>query len=132
MSEEARIEVIDKRTGEPADLSVLEETDTAFDPSRMHLDLTKAEKRRTTALMMAIQAYQHLIIKDADYLRESYNQARAGNGPTIQPATMDAMVEAAWKFDLFISGQMTEHADKTSGGAQTEIPSDDAANSAQQ
>ena len=87
--------------------AVLEETGTAFDPSTQHLDLSKEEKRRTTALMMAINAYQHLIIKDADYLREVHTQNRANNGPAIRPATMDAMVEAAIKFDMFIAGQIT-------------------------
>lgn len=85
-------------------LAVLEESGVAFDPATQHLDLTKDEKRRTTALMMAIQAYQGLIIKDADYLREAVNHERNG-GPTIRPATMDAMVEAAIQFDWFIAGE---------------------------
>lgn len=84
--------------------SVLEEHDVAFDPSTQHLDLTKEQKRRTTALMLAIQAYRELIIKDADYLREAYAQHRAGDGPQIKPATIDAMVTAAIKFDAFIAG----------------------------
>ena len=102
--------------------AVLEDAGVAFDPSVQHLDLSKEEKRRTTALMMAIQAYQHLIIKDADYLREAVNQARANNGPAIRPATMDAMVVAAIKFDAFIAGQMTlgVHEPPTTGGEQTE------------
>jgi hypothetical protein len=102
--------------------AILEESGTAFDPSTQHLDLSKEEKRRTTALMMAINAYQHLIIKDADYLREAHTQARANNGPAIRPATMDAMVEAAIKFDMFIAGQITLGPAKepTLGGEQTE------------
>lgn len=80
----------------------LEEAGVGYDPTVQHLDLTKEEKRRTTALMMAIQAYQNLIIKDADYLREAANMAQRGTGPQIQPATMNAMVEAAIQFDLFI------------------------------
>lgn len=91
--------------GEEVDQSALEDAGVAFDPTRMHLDLSKAEKRRTTALMLAIQAYQHLIIKDAEYLREAHTQARA-NGTTIRPATMDAMVVAAINFDAFISGRL--------------------------
>jgi hypothetical protein len=102
--------------------AVLETAGVGFDPGTQHLDLSKEEKRRTTALMMAINAYQHLIIKDADYLREAYNQARANNGPAIRPATMDAMVEAAIKFDMFIAGQITllPQQEPTRGGAQTE------------
>ena len=53
--------------------------------------------------MMAIQAYQNLIIKDADYLREATNSARNAAGPQIQPATMNAMVEAAIQFEFFIA-----------------------------
>jgi hypothetical protein len=93
-------------SGEVVDTAVFEEAGVAFDPTTMHLDLTKAEKRRTTALMLAIQAYDKLIIKDADYLREANNQAR-DRGAVIRPATMDAMVVAALQFDAFISGQLT-------------------------
>lgn len=102
--------------------AVLENAGVGFDPATQHLDLSKEEKRRTTALMMAIQAYQNLIIKDADYLREAHNQARANNGPAIRPATMDAMVEAAIKFDMFIAGQVTLNKpdEATTGGGQTE------------
>jgi hypothetical protein len=124
---EVEIAAVDKRTGETASMAVLEDTDTAFDPTRMHLDLTKAEKRRTTALLMAIQAYQHLIIKDADYLRAASDLARRNEGPVIQPATMNAMVEAAINFDHFIAGHFSEvPTDKPiGGGSQTEAePSD--------
>lgn len=101
--------------------AILEESGTAFDPSTQHLDLSKDEKRRTTALMMAINAYQHLIIKDADYLREAHNQARANNGPAIRPATMDAMVLAAIQFDMFIAGKITlKPQEPIDGGEQTE------------
>jgi len=118
---ELNIEARHELTGEPVDLSVLEETDTAYDPTRMHLDLTKAEKRRTTALMMAIQAYQHLIIKDAEYLRTVADLARRDEGPKIKPATMDAMVEAAIKFDMFIDGKFVNVGNEpTRGGAQAE------------
>ncbi len=93
-------------SGEEVDTSVLQESGMAFDPTQMHLELTKAEKRRTTALMLAIQAYDKLIIKDAEYLREAHSQA-ARSGAIIRPATMDAMVVAALQFDAFISGQLT-------------------------
>lgn len=87
------------------DLSVLEQTDTAFDPTTQALQLTKEEKRRTTALMMAIQAYNHLIIKEAAYLHEAAILAKTKEGPKLQPATIDAIVEAAIKFDVFIQGK---------------------------
>ena len=88
------------------DLSILEATDTAFDPTVQHLDLTKDEKRRTTALLLSIQAYKELIIKDADYLRAASDLSIRNHGPEIQPATMNAMLEAAINFDLFISGRL--------------------------
>ena len=90
--------------GRPADMAVLEEAGVAFDPTTQHLDLTKDEKRRTTALMMAIQAYSNLIIKDALYLEKAADLARRNEGPVIRPATMNAMVEAAIQFDFFIAG----------------------------
>ena len=103
-------------SGKPVDLSVLEESETAFDPTTQHLDLTKEEKRRTTALMMAIQAYRELIIKEAAYLKEAADLARRDEGPRLRPATIDAMVEAAFKFDCFISGRVgpvtTQEADE--------------------
>lgn len=85
--------------------AILEETDTAYDPTTQYVDLTKEEKRRTTALMMAIQAYNNIIIKDAEYYLAVKREERNGDGPTIRPATMDAMVEAAIQFDAFISGR---------------------------
>lgn len=85
--------------------AVLEETGTAFDPSTQHLDLSKEEKRRTTALLMAIQTYSHLIIKDAEmYVAISRDQGRGDEAVKIRPATISAMVEAAIEFDFFIKG----------------------------
>ncbi len=91
--------------GKERDMSVLEENDVAFDPGRMTMDLNKAEKRRTTALMMAIQAYNNIIIKDAEMYIAIERTARTGEGPKIRPATMSAMVHAAIQFDAFISGR---------------------------
>lgn len=94
-----------------SDHSALEEGGVAFDPASQYLDLSKEEKRRTTSLLMAIQAYEKLIIKDAEYLREVYAQQRGqSDGPKIMPATIDAMLDAAWKFDLFISGKLEDGA----------------------
>lgn len=82
---------------------VLEDTGVGFDPAAQHLDLTKDEKRRVTALLMATQAYKDLIIREADYLREAAHLAQSGQGPTLKPATIDAMIDAAIKFDCFIA-----------------------------
>lgn len=121
---EMEINAVNKKTGEPVDTGALEEAGVAFDPTRVHLDLTKDEKRRTTALMMAIQAYDHLIIKDAEYLREAHSQARS-NGSVIRPATMDAMVVAALQFDAFIAGRMTLQPTDISRTSQSEVPASD-------
>jgi hypothetical protein len=84
-----------------------EEFGTAFDPTTQHLDLSKDEKRRTTALLMAIQAYDHLIIKDAEmYIAINREYGRDDDGPMIKPATIEAMVMAAMQFDAFISGDL--------------------------
>lgn len=79
--------VVGDETGQQADLSTLEESNVAFDPTMQHLDLTKDEKRRVTALMLAIQANRDLIIKDAAYLEAAADLADRGKGPTIRPAT---------------------------------------------
>lgn len=89
---------------EQVDRGVIEEAGVAFVPEEQHLDLTKDEKRRTTALMLAIQAYNHLIIKEAAYVREAADLARRGEGPKLSEATIDGMVIAALKFDAFIAG----------------------------
>lgn len=91
--------------GHQGDLSVLEEQNIAFDPTQQHLDLTKSEKRRTTALMMAIQAYDKIIIKDAEMFIAINREAAHNPAYTIKPATMHAIVEAAVQFDMFISGE---------------------------
>lgn len=99
----SEIEVVDRRTGEPADMSVLEDAQVAFDPTKAHLDLSKDEKRRTTALLMAVQAYKELIIQDA----EMYKALKKNNEVT-RPATINAMVGAAIQFDAFISGHYSD------------------------
>jgi hypothetical protein len=88
-------------------LSEAEDAGLMYDPSTQAIDLSKDEKRRTTALFMAINAYREMIIKEADYLREASDLARRGEGPKIQPASMDAIVVAAIKFDAFIAGKLT-------------------------
>jgi len=104
---------VNPNTGRAAPLKVIQDAGIAYDPTTQHLDLSKDEKRRTTALMLAIQAYQHLIIKDAAMYEAIArdDRTRAG-GPTIQPATMDAMVDAAIQFDLFISGRLDQAANE--------------------
>lgn len=104
MSRETSRQTGDKMPDENS-LGVVEEAGVAFDPTQQHLDLSKEEKRRTTSLLLAIQAYKELIIKDAEYLREVAGLARRDEGPQIQPATIDAIITAAVKFDFFISNE---------------------------
>jgi hypothetical protein len=110
----------DENTGESKH-AVLEEAGVAFDPTTQHMDLTTEEKRRTTALLMAIQAYNNLIIKDADYyIAVMREQGRSSEGgPTIRPATMNAMVIAAMQFDDFISGKMAASLEETSDESES-------------
>lgn len=112
---------------EASPLAVVEEAGVAFDPMSQYLDLSKEEKRRTTALMLAINAYRELIIKEAAYLKEASDLARRGEGPALKPATIDAMVDAAIKFDNFIaSGERTDADNTTRGGERTEADSETA------
>lgn len=105
--------------------AVLEEAGVAFDPTTQHVDLSKEEKRRTTALLMAIQAYSNIIIKDAEYYIAVKRDERNGDGPTIQPATMSAMVEAAMQFDAFISGKLEQvHEEETDEADEERAGSD--------
>lgn len=128
MTDEPGVKVVDKATGEAADLSVLEDAGVAFDPTAQHLDLTKDEKRRTTALMMAIQAYKELIIRDAMYLEKAADLARRQEGPVIRAATMDAMVHGAIMFDRFIAGHYSgETTEPARGGAADEVAGEESA-----
>ena len=98
--------------------AVLEETDTAYDPTTQYVDLTKEEKRRTTALMMAIQAYNNLIIKDAEMYHAIKREEKSDDeGSIIRPATMSAMVAAALEFDDFISGKIS-HSNGSEGKSE--------------
>ena len=71
------------KTKKDSPMADLQDSGLMFDPMAQHLDLTKEEKRRTTALFLAINAYSELIIKDAAYLREMNDIARRGEGPKI-------------------------------------------------
>lgn len=94
----------------------IEDEGGAFDPETLNLTLSKEEKRRTTALFLAINAYDKLIIKTADYyIAACREHDRNPEIPPIQPATIDAMVEAAIKFDTFIENGSQKEKEK--GGA---------------
>jgi hypothetical protein len=103
---QAKMVGVDPATGGEveAPFEVLEKSGVGFDPTTQHLDLSQAEKRRVTALMLAINGYRELIIKEAAYLHEAADLARRDEGPKLGAATIDGMVEAAIKFDNFIAG----------------------------
>ncbi len=104
------IEVVGIDSGGAEHRSLPELDGVAFDPAQAPLDLTKEEKRRTTSLLLAIQAYDKLIIRDAEmYIAISRDTGRDPEAK-IRPGTIDAMVEAAIKFDAFIEGRFAiEH-----------------------
>jgi len=104
----------------------MEDAGVGFDPSVQYLDLTKDEKRRTTALMLSINAYRDLIIKDAEYLRVASDLARRDEGPKIRPATMNAMVLGAIQFDAFIAGRYDHIENRVVGSGAQDAASDDA------
>lgn len=70
--------------------AILEESKIAFDST---VQYSKGEKIRTTALVLAIEAYRELIIREAEYRR-------------IEPATIKAITRAAMQFEDFITGQL--------------------------
>ena len=108
-----------------SELDVLEDAGVAFNPTEQHLDLSHDEKRRTTALMMAIQAYRDFIIKEADYLHEAADSARRDEGPKLKPATEDGILTMAMKFDAFIDGRFQLGGDANVGrGTQSETSAD--------
>lgn len=83
--------------------AILEETDTAFDPASQHLTLSKDEKRRTTALLMAIQYHSQTIVKDAAMYRELVHDNKH-----LSPSVCEKVIEIAFQFDAFISGGTTD------------------------
>lgn len=97
---------------EPADLSVVEDAGIAFDPTAQHLSLSKEEKRRTTALMLAIKYHADTIVQDADMYRELVrNQAH------LTPTTCAKVVGIAAQFDQFIAGQLPVADEPAPGGS---------------
>jgi hypothetical protein len=125
---EAGVEIVGvDGNGNNQDMSVLDQNDIAYDPGQMTVDLTKGQKLRTTALMMAIQSYDKLIIKDADmYLAICREEGRKNPNFTIQPATMNAIVDAAVQFEMFIAGafspQLKSNERRKTMGEETQSP----------
>lgn len=91
-------------------LSVLEQVGMAFDPGTQDLGLTKEEKRRATALLMAITAYDGLIVKNAEAYIAISKDRGIKDGPKIDQSTIDAIVAAATRFEVFIKGHQAAEA----------------------
>ncbi len=74
-----------------------------FDPEHMGLDLTKEEKVRTTALMLAINYHVDTIIRETGMLR--YQTDR---GMEVTPTTARRVVEIADTFAAWITSGKLE------------------------
>lgn len=69
--------------------------------SDMKLDLTKEEKTRTLALMLALKYHSDTICRDADMMRELRSQ-----GVTLTPSQAHKVVAQACVFEMFLRGDM--------------------------
>jgi len=104
--------------------SMADDFDQILDVRDMKLDLTKDEKLRTAALMMAIRYHTETIIKDAAYLQlmmQREKEAKFSNDPDIEmihlrPSTVTAVVHIAREFELFLTGQPSQIASIQVGG----------------
>ena len=63
------------------------------------LDLTKDEKLRVCALLLAIQYHLKTIIADADYLKVMIK-----NDMHLEPTTADKVVRQAQAFEAYLRG----------------------------
>lgn len=82
----------------PLDEGVLE--DVSFNPALQALDLTKEEKLRATALMLAIKYHADTIVTDAPMYK-----ALVKNQAHLEPSTVHKVVDIAMQFDDFLRGQ---------------------------
>lgn len=74
-----------------------------YDPGEQHLDLTKGEKVRTTALLMAINYVGETICKDAQMF-----QALKMDGRALVPATTPHVLQSAIQFEMFLLGRYSQ------------------------
>lgn len=73
---------------------------TMYDPGEQHLDLTKAEKLRTTALLMAINYVRETICSDAELYR-----AMRQDGKQFIAASVPWIVGCSVDFEDFLLGR---------------------------
>lgn len=69
-----------------------------YDPTLEPLDLTRDEKRRTTAIMLALSYYEKTIIHDSKMYKAIMKEAP----DTVVPAHEDRVIEIAMKFNHFL------------------------------
>ena len=88
-----------------------EPEDRGFEPVMdVAFDLTKGEKLRTTALMLAIRFYTDTIVKDA----QMYQTMMAG-GKNMRPASSEGVIEVAANFELYIQNGVVEFSENPDG-----------------
>jgi hypothetical protein len=84
---------------------VIAETSTGepvFDPGEMELGLSKIEKLRATALLMAIKYYSDTIIKDGVL----YNAMKSHN-EQLSPASYEHVIDIAVEFSIYLATGLT-------------------------
>lgn len=88
-----------------------------------HLDLTKDQKLRMAALMLAIRYHVDTIIKDARYLElmlQKEKEAKFSNDPDaaiwhLNPSTTERVVQIAQSFESFLRGPSIDEERKPRG-----------------
>ena len=93
-----------------------------FDPQEMNLSLTKEEKLRATALLLATRYYIETICKDGNLY-----QAMVNRGVTLTPATSVSLVRIAGEFENYLLGKKCSIASVEIGGEEYKPSPDSAA-----
>ena len=68
--------------------------------ANMQLDLTKDEKLRTTALMLAVRYHQDTVVKEG----ELYQQMKMDQ-KQLRTTSAKIVVEYAWEFEQYLRGE---------------------------
>ena len=68
--------------------------------ANMQLDLTKDEKLRTTALMLAVRYHQDTVVKEG----ELYQQMKMDQ-KQLRTTSAKIVVEYAWEFEKYLRGE---------------------------
>ncbi len=79
-------------------------------------ELTHDETLRATALSLACKYYVETIVKDGDLYREMVRDNRV-----LKPATYLAVIEVAFAFEAFLSGELKKDVESISTAQVEEI-----------